>query len=492
MSEKGKVIDVKRKYRKNLWIMLSNMTLLAVVLALFVVDFIRGHLSIPLSAVLIFAFIGCIYHIFRIYYLFLYKEPTTLYSNANYILKQAEKLARVKRLNLYAGLFINIADFRYINQRYGLDKAKSIITLCIQDFDSYTKLHNGYAAILGGDNFFVLIKKDKLNDFLDHLKKVYVPIEVDGSVSNIHVKFRCGINQIQDNENLSTVIFFASIAMDLAKSSFQDAVYFENAMLENFMKIKKLIADSKQGLRNHEFFPMYQPKVDAQQNMLCGCEALVRWKHNDILVQPGDFIPALEKSGRIVDVDYHVFELVCNDITNWIKAGIEPVRVSVNFSKLHLKTPDFLERILEIKKRYNVDGKYLEIEFTESAGVTDFDVVKEFTNEIKKEGISISIDDFGTGYSSLSMLQLLNADVVKMDKSFLDNSFRAGNEQFIVDIINIIKHQNEKVLFEGVETQEQLEFLRQSGCDIIQGYFFDKPLVRTEFEDRLRNKYYKI
>ena len=247
-----------------------------------------------------------------------------------------------------------------------------------------------------------------------------------------------------------------------------------------------------QGLKNGEFLVYYQPKVNIENNTLCGCEALVRWMHNGELIPPGKFISILEENGNISALDFYVFRRVCSDIAEWNRKGITPVRVSSNFSKVHLKDPDFADKIIEIIDEYGIDPKYVEVELTESSAYDDFASLAEFVNVMKSKGIFTSMDDFGTGYSSLSMLRDLDVDVIKIDKSFIDDLDRENNpnKKMIGTIVRMIHDLEREVICEGIETKEQVEFLKQIHCFAAQGYLYDTPLPHDEFEKRLNDPVY--
>lgn len=481
---------IHRLYRFNSLAIILCVTLLMACSFWFIFEFCLGTICIP-AIILSFIFFGlCIGESISIGNCLIYMDQATTFGNASYVMMHAVKLSMGKKLHKYAGLFINIKDFKYINQRYGLDNGDLVIRLVHYKFTQYAKKHHAFAGRLGGDNYYVLVRKDNLSEFLDFMQNFWVNIDFEGEDTPIHIKFRAGINEVEDDSMSRTLIFYSSIALSVAREVMQDVVCFQPYMLDNFVRSKRLITDSKYALKNNEFIPFYQPKVNLKNGRMCGAEALVRWKKEGRLILPCEYVPALESSGTIIDVDFRVFEIVCQDIRSWIDSGVTPVRISTNFSKINLKNNDFISRILEIKDKYQIDGKYLEIELTESAGVNDFRLIQKFADEINKYGISVAIDDFGTGYSSLSMLQAVHTEVIKMDKSFLDNSFRDEKKQFIIDVINIVKHQNQLVLFEGVETKEQLNFLKENGCDIVQGFIFDKPLPHDDFEKRLVNPEY--
>ena len=207
-------------------------------------------------------------------------------------------------------------------------------------------------------------------------------------------------------------------------------------------------------------------------------------------LRSGKSVMVLEKEGFVPELDIYVFDKVCQDIKHWEKEGFEPVRISSNFSKLHLKNPNFADDVLEIVDKYGVDHKYVDIEITESSGYSDFDALITFISRMKEAGISVSMDDFGTGYSSLSMLRDVDVDIVKIDKSFVDIVTK-GDEigtRFFRNVVKMIHDLNRDTVSEGVETRQQVDILKKTECHIAQGYYFDKPLPEQEFFERVKDK----
>lgn len=240
-------------------------------------------------------------------------------------------------------------------------------------------------------------------------------------------------------------------------------------------------------LEQEEFLVYYQPKVSLPENRLCGCEALVRWLREGKIVPPMEFLPVLEREGSICALDFYVFEKVCCDIRKWLDTGIEPVRISVNFSKVHLHNLQLAEDIIAVMEKYSVDSKYIEIELTETLSYENYQTLIKFVDAMKKKGIHTSIDDFGTGYSSLNLLKDLNVDIIKLDKSFLQNIEKRNKQDEIVikNIVNMVKELDMEVIAEGVETFDQADFLRNINCCMAQGFLYDRPLPQKEFQKRL-------
>jgi len=242
----------------------------------------------------------------------------------------------------------------------------------------------------------------------------------------------------------------------------------------NLFRITQTEAKLKrEKVKNKEFKIVYQPKVFTQTGKIRGAEALVRWKRNGEMISPGKFIPLFEKNKFIVKLDMYIFEKVCQDISDWKdKYGGAPI-VSINVSKEHFVDPNFIEQYVKICEKYEIETSNIDLEITESATVdSNIDII-DIMNKIKEKGFAISIDDFGTGYSSLSMLQNMPIDILKIDKVFVDKANLEGDN----NVINYI----------GVETKEQVEFIKKIGCDIIQGYYYSKPIPKEEFENYFKN-----
>ena len=271
--------------------------------------------------------------------------------------------------------------------------------------------------------------------------------------------------------------------MHVAKMSGKtDMLHFDDTMLEKALRQKEVSQMFPNALENQEFEVFYQPKVTLSDNQLCGCEALVRWFRNGVMVPPMDFIPVLEREGSVCKLDFYVLERVCQNIQDWLSRGIEPVRISVNFSKMHLKNPNLAEEILAVLKKYNVSAKYIEVELTEMSGYESYETLLRFVQTMHENGVSTSIDDFGTGYSSLNLLKDLNVDIIKLDKSFLNNmekqeKHRKNDVIVIKNIVNMVNDLDMEVIAEGVETAAELRTVTELGADLLQGYFLARPAI---------------
>jgi EAL domain-containing protein (putative c-di-GMP-specific phosphodiesterase class I) len=225
-----------------------------------------------------------------------------------------------------------------------------------------------------------------------------------------------------------------------------------------------------------------------------GAEALVRWKTKRDIISPSRFIPLFEKNGIICQLDFYVLNQTCRDIRSWIDKGLSPVTISINFSKLHFKNPDLAEEIEKEVDKYGIPHHLIEIEITESTYEETKENLKTVLKALKSKGFSTSIDDFGSGYSSLNLLSQLDFQVLKLDKAFLESGIEDEKVKNIVDsVISMAKKLAMKVVAEGVERKEELDMLKSLSCDLIQGFYFDRPIPMRDFERRLEiPDYYQV
>jgi EAL domain-containing protein (putative c-di-GMP-specific phosphodiesterase class I) len=345
---------------------------------------------------------------------------------------------------------------------------------------------------LGGDNFTALIQKTHVHSFLQYMSDIKITVPYLESTKTFDVRARIGICEIQEGHRIGEVMNATTAALSVAKNSGKgDYIWFKPEMLANSLHDKEISLNFPKALESREFVVYYQPKVTLADNRLCGCEALVRWMRNGKLVPPMEFIPVLEREGSICRLDFYVLETVCQDIRRWALKGIQPVCVSVNFSKAHLHNEHLAEDVIAVLEKYAIDPKYIEIELTEMSGYENYETLSLFVHRMKENGVRTSIDDFGTGYSSLNLLKDLNVDIIKLDKSFLNNVENHGENDSIVirNIVNMVNELNMEVIAEGVETQKQAQFLREISCCMAQGYLFDKPLPHDDFEKRLEDNH---
>lgn len=443
---------------------------------------------VVLALIALFGYARCV----RITYDIINKDALTKVFNTGRLGREMARWQKKGRLQGYACICSNIKGLSLINRRYGTHIGDMVLAKFAAVIGQTIGKDERMARI-GGDNFMFIIHSDRIDEMLTALGRVTVPVDVGDGVVVFNLENRCGIYMIEQGDAFGTMLDAAYLAVHQAKqTSLPDNIWFDQSLLAQTFERKNILAQYKKGIANREFVAYYQPKVDMTDDSLCGCEALVRWKQGDSLVPPFKFIPMLEDEGSITDLDFYIFENVCQDIRSWLDEGYTPVRVSSNFSKLHLQNSDFAEHVLSIVGKYQVPHELIEIELTESSGYENFKALTDFVSIMNENDICVSIDDFGTGYSSLSLLKDLNVDVIKLDKSFIDalGNGDSVNEKLVKNVIHMIRDLNRDIICEGVETKEQAKFLMEQDCYKVQGYLYDKPLPREEFEKRLKTPKY--
>ncbi len=419
------------------------------------------------------------------------RDPMTGVANMTMLIQRGIELKMRGLLHHFSGLFINLKNYKYINQ----SKSPSIGDMGIIQ---YSQLASSFLddeeifARLGGDNFFALVRKEKTDDFIKNLNNREIVINQQPSRPiRFSIQSRIGIYGITESDSMTEVMQCSGIALNIAKKNPGiDVITFTQSMLSHALHEKEISALFQDALKNHEFVVYYQPKVSIQNHQLHGCEALVRWDKNGSIVSPAEFLPVLEKEATICQLDFYVFRTICQDIRRWLDEGFTPVRVSSNFSKLHLRNPHLADDIIGIMESYAIDSKFIEIEITEVSDFEDKVAMQKFVNKLRQHGISVSIDDFGTGYSTLNVLKDLNVNVIKLDKSLLDHvgEDQKHDEIVVKNMVSMMNELNLEVVAEGVENSKQLNFLKGISCSLIQGFIYDKPLPKEEFEKRLQNK----
>lgn len=417
-------------------------------------------------------------------------DSMTMVSNTSGMKRFLAQAVVKNNLAAYNCVFMNIKNFRYYNQKVGSAQGDELLRLYASKISDFL-LPDENITRMGGDNFIVFVKKERMGAFFERTNKITIQLWINNQPMSMEVETRMGIYDIVPGNNADDALNCATIALSYARQqNAKNVVWFEKKMRDTDLLAQDISIAFPKALKQGDMIVYYQPKVSLKDNSLCGCEALVRWVRDGLIVPPMDFIPALEREGTICDLDMYVFEKVCKDIRRWLDHGMKPVRVSVNFSKLHFKDERFAEHILDIIHRQGIPATYIEIELTEASGFESFDNFVEFSKIMRDNGIEVSIDDFGTGYSSLNVLKKLDVDIIKLDKSFIDTirNEDVQDEVFIRNIVNMINELGMRVVAEGVETDTQVEFLKKIDCAAVQGYYYDRPMPRDRFEDRLLEK----
>lgn len=381
-----------------------------------------------------------------------------------------------------AVLYVDFDRFKMVNDTYGhatgdelLYEAGQRLMHCIYEGDT--------AARLGGDEFAVIICdldsgqtiQSIAQHIIDNLAAPYI-FHDEQTILTVSV----GIAVYpQDGINNSDLMRNSDIAMCRSKTKGGNQfIFFEEGMNTEVSKRLKLERDMRKAISDQQFVLHYQPQVDPKTNRVCGVETLVRWNHPELgFVPPGMFIPIAEDTGLIIDIGRIVLAGACKQYREWLNQGICLDYVAVNVSVKQFRQPDFFQMVENILKINQLDPHCLELEITESVFMEDMQEVIRMLEKLKELGIQLSIDDFGTGYSSMSYLEQLPFDTLKIDISFVRKINENGEGGTIAATIAAMAHTlDKKIVAEGVESEAQLEFLKKYDCELIQGYYYCRPL----------------
>jgi diguanylate cyclase (GGDEF)-like protein/PAS domain S-box-containing protein len=377
-------------------------------------------------------------------------------------------------------MFIDLDKFKYINDTFGHDFGDKVLKIATERLLK----HVGQDSIVsryGGDEFIVV-----LNNMDEAKAKKIAQQIIDGFAEpfrlNEHEVFTSpsiGLSFYPiDGDNAEDLIKNADIAMYLAKAEGRNNYQvFSNKLNETVSRKLVLENGLRKALANNEFLLHYQPQVDLQSGKVCGMEALLRWKHPSLgFIPPLEFIPLAEDSGLINSIGRWVLETACWQSAEWQKSGLPSVPIGVNISGIQLQAPNFIEIVKDVLKKTKLRPELLVLEITESIMQNPATASKTLDN-LSAIGVKVAIDDFGTGYSSLNLLKNLNIDILKIDKSFIDDiTINNKTLTFLKVIIELGKIENFEIIIEGIETLDQAVILSENKCTIGQGYFFSRPL----------------
>lgn len=395
-------------------------------------------------------------------------------------------------LSDYAVIRANIKGCNTLNTIFGYQATTEIIQRFAKTLNK-TMYSDEICSRSGSDNFCLMVKKSHLKAHLKNFAKTPVNFYYGKEKTVYEIALRAGIVMLDDStEDIDTILARAETCIDIAKRRADtDFVYYDLDTINREKQLTLLESGMPQALADGEFVVYFQPKVRVDTRTLVGAEALIRWKRDGKIISPADFIPIAERTGFIMKLDMFVLEHTCAMIKQWQENGKRTVPVSVNFSKIHLRFPHLAEKIMNVINRYGIEPHYLEVEFTETAYTDDFNAIKQAIIDLKSYGLMVSMDDFGTGYSSLALLKDLDFDILKLDKSLAGSDDDARGQVVLENILHMAQELSMTTVCEGVEDKNIVDNLRNMGCNIIQGYYFDKPLPESEFASRLESPIYE-
>ena len=374
---------------------------------------------------------------------------------------------------------LNLQNFRYVNDVAGGRAGDEAIIQYSRKLCTFVADDEAVCR-LGGDNYVLVIRKKNLEAVQRKLGSVLISNLKSAPGVTFNISTWMGISEAVKGRRRP---FFerlneASAACELAKGKLKKpVVYFDDELVEAISKSRKILSMFRPAIQKREFVPFFQAKVDMRNGELVGFEALCRWIHEGHFIYPDQFIPVLDKNSLIPELHITIIKATCSAIRQWKNMGYDVPVISSNFSKKNLYVMDIDERIADIIDDFGLSPDCLEIEITESVKDTEYEQLMDFIRKLKNKGIRISIDDFGTGYSSLSLIHNINADVIKIDRSFVDKLPDDRRSRILIEsIINIADRLHMSVIAEGVENEKQGRALLEMGCNKAQGYYYSKPV----------------
>lgn len=410
---------------------------------------------------------------------------TGLY-NRDFFLQYADRMYHEHPDTLMDAIVLNIEQFHSLNALNGREFGDQVLRALGGEVHDIAEENHGIAGRFQADRFDIYCRH--ISDYhavFDRLQQ-----NLDDLAPNVSVRLRMGVMQSEKGLDPLQMFDRARTACSMARGQYKEhLVIFDDELREREMNDQRLLNDLRRALNSYEFKVFYQPKFDIQSEppQLVSAEALIRWEHPELgMIPPDNFIPLFEQSGKIGELDKFVWNETARQIVAWREMYGREIPVSINLSRVDVFDPDLKKTLDGILSYYGLSHETLKLEVTESAYVEDSSQVIRVVSSLRKEGYIVEMDDFGSGYSSLNMLSSMPVDVIKMDMAFVKNIEHSDKDRQLVElIIHIAQRMGNTVVAEGVENETQLRILKDMGCDIVQGFYFSRPLPPSEFEERL-------
>ena len=389
----------------------------------------------------------------------------------------------------YSLLHFNVKKFRYFLGRYDHETGEELLQQILKTFTKGLK-KGQYLLYTGGDDFIFLIHEWRKKKIIDELiQRDYEGYELKDSRFFNKVFFSMGVCRLRDFpeadfETCCLYAWLARITSNEHEKKSSDFKFFTRKQLQEFQMRSQLEVKTVEACRKETYAVYIQPKVDAKTLKICGGEALLRWFDEDGTMIPLSlFLPVLNENSYIRYVDQMVFELVCKMIQESIQKGMKMVPISFNLSKASFEDEPFMQEYMKVFQQFDIPKEYIEFELLESISMDNSDKLIKVVDTIHKAGFRCALDDFGSGYSSISVLARVPIDIIKLDRSLFQNPYRDIDNFLIVDgLLDILHHFPVQIVAEGVEDETVAEHMRQHGCDMIQGFYYYRPMPMDEFQ----------
>lgn len=413
--------------------------------------------------------------------------------------EEVERIILANKTSDYMMIYTDFENFKYFNYKYGYTLGDQVL----KDFCSFIigkteEKHNLYFTRVVSDQFLMFRtashEKDEYQGIIEETEKINEEfmLRQKEKFPKSNVVLRTGIYYVTPEcRSTSYAIDAANYVRQKVKGGEKGSVRFYDDEMQKQRELEnEIVNDMKEAMEQKQFKVYFQPKYSIKSHEITGAEALVRWERdNGTVLSPNAFIPVYENNGKIIDLDFYVFETVVEFIAENLKAGREQVPISINASSLHASDPQTINTYINILKKYNVDPTMVEIELTETAVVSEYESVRKLFDSFQLHGIKTAMDDFGSGYSVLNTIVDIPVDVIKIDRGFITSCLETDRGiYFLKHLIDMIRNLGYQIICEGVETDEQIEILRQIGCDEIQGYWYSKPLKMEDYKELLQTE----
>ncbi len=387
---------------------------------------------------------------------------------------------------IHAVAVLDVEKFKVINDIYGSMVADSFLIGIAEELKKLTDKIGGICAHSYADQFLLAAPIT-----CEDIERELIRIEniINDNAEGIKISIKAGIYIVDDiNMSVISMCTRAKYALNSIKRHYGKKIaVYDDEIRNDILDRQKIVGDMKYALAEGQFKVYFQPKYDLMTEKIIGAEALVRWQHTELgLISPGKFIPIFEDNGFITELDVYVWEECCRFMHKRKQLGLSVVPVSINVSRVDIYNEDIVKILCNLVKKYDLEPELLHLEITESVYINDSGKINVVLNQVKEKGFIIEIDDFGSGYSSLSILSEIPMDIIKMDMKFFQSEKNTKVKQKIIySVIKLAKWMNLFVIAEGVETKEQLDYLRKMKCHFAQGFYFAKPMPAEEFEQVL-------
>jgi diguanylate cyclase (GGDEF)-like protein len=412
-------------------------------------------------------------------------QLTGLY-NWNFFLVYANKIFREQPEKHMDAVVMNIDRFHSVNAIHGRDFGDKVLKALGEEIQRFADAHDGIASRVEADRF------DMYCPPMEDWQKVAADFQtkLDSLSHNASIRLRMGVKPWEAGQEPVQQFDCARTACGMIKGDYtSNVIVYDREMGRRETRNQQLLNDLRRGLEEGQFQVWYQPKYNIQCDppKLSSAEALVRWNHPELgMISPGEFIPLLEASGQISLLDHYVWEETARQVARWRDELGVVIPVSMNLSRVDIFDPGLEDRLHRLIEDNHLSPEWLKLEVTESAYTENANQLIRLIERLRKKGYEFEMDDFGSGYSSLNMLSSMPIDVLKMDMVFIKNIERNEKDFRLVELIlDIARYLKVPVIAEGVETENQMRLLKEAGCDIVQGYFFSRPLPADEFKKNI-------